>query len=254
MYFQIAGSNVRIGGTMHCVPKGKPLAHWVHDAINWARVIYLEHDKYESDRGLFAPPGSPPLAQRLPLSWPRIKHKYPFDRFRLDYLSKRRPFALTADVLDLIPLDEGVEQLAMARSRAIPPSGPRLEFLETATQVNTLLDGVADAVWDEAVCWSLEHPGSSKQLLELSYQAWIDGDFEEIDQMSSLHSRNRCPPIKNALISARNCRWLPIIRELAHSATEPTLVLVGVAHIGGSEGLLSKLAAGGLKLHALVDQ
>ena len=60
MYFQIAGSNVRIGGTMHCVPKGKPLAHWVHDAINWARVIYLEHDKYESDRGLFAPPGSPP--------------------------------------------------------------------------------------------------------------------------------------------------------------------------------------------------
>ncbi len=75
MYFQIAGSNVRIGGTMHCVPKGKPLAHWVHDAINWARVIYLEHDKYESDRGLFAPPGSPPLAQRLPLSWPRIKHQ-----------------------------------------------------------------------------------------------------------------------------------------------------------------------------------
>ena len=157
-------------------------------------------------------------------------------------------------MLDLIPLDEGVEQLAMARSRAIPPSGPRLEFLETATQVNTLLDGVADAVWDEAVCWSLEHPGSSKQLLELSYQAWIDGDFEEIDQISSLHSRNRFPPIKNALISARNCRWLPIIRELAHSATEPTLVLVGVAHIGGSEGLLSKLAAGGLKLHALVDQ
>ena len=130
----------------------------------------------------------------------------------------------------------------------------RLEFLETATQVNTLLDGVADAVWDEAVCWSLEHPGSSKQLLELSYQAWIDGDFEEIDQISSLHSRNRFPPIKNTLISARNCRWLPIIRELAHSATEPTLVLVGVAHIGGSEGLLSKLAAGGLKLHALVDQ
>ena len=132
------------------------MAHWVHDAISWARVIYLEHDKYESDRGLNAPPGSLPLAQRLPLSWPRIKWKYPFDRFHLDYLSKRRPFALTADVLDLIPLDEGVEQRAMARSRAIQPSGPRLEFLETATQVNTLLDGVADAVWDEAVCWSLE--------------------------------------------------------------------------------------------------
>jgi hypothetical protein len=254
MYFQIAGSNVRIGGTMHWVPKGQPLAHWVHDAITWARVTYLEHDKYESDRGLFAPPGSPPLAQRLPLSWPLIKRKYPFNHSRLDQISKRSPFALTSDVLDLIPLDEGVEQLAMARSRAIQPSGPRLEFLETAAQVNTLLDGVADAVWDEAVCWALEHPGSSKQLLELSYQAWLDGDFEEIDRIASAHSRNRFPPIRDALISARNCLWLPIIRELAYSANEPTLVLLGAAHIGGSEGLLSKLAAGGLKVHALAHR
>jgi hypothetical protein len=62
---------------MHWVPKGRPLAHWVHDAISWARLIYLEYDERESERGRYAPPGSQPLAQRLPRSWPRIERKYP---------------------------------------------------------------------------------------------------------------------------------------------------------------------------------
>jgi hypothetical protein len=48
MYFDIKGSSVRLGGTMHCVPRGRPLARWVYDAISWARLIYLEHDKEES--------------------------------------------------------------------------------------------------------------------------------------------------------------------------------------------------------------
>src|SRR5438045_8616221 len=80
MYFDIKGSSVRLGGTMHCVPRGRPLAHWVYDAISRARLIYLEHDKEESDQSRFAPPGSQPIARRLPNSWPRIQRKYPFDR------------------------------------------------------------------------------------------------------------------------------------------------------------------------------
>ena len=34
MYFELEGSSVRLGGTMHCVPMGRPLARWVHDAIS----------------------------------------------------------------------------------------------------------------------------------------------------------------------------------------------------------------------------
>jgi len=82
MYSEIEGSNVRVGGTMHKKPKRCPLAHWVDDAISWARVIYLEHDKQESDRGRYAPPGSDPSAVRLPQSWPRVERKYAFDRIR----------------------------------------------------------------------------------------------------------------------------------------------------------------------------
>ena len=103
MYFEIEGSSVRLAGTMHRVPKGRPLAQWVNDAISWARVIYLEHDKQDSDRGRIAPPGSQPIAKSLPNSWPRIERKYLFDRFRLEHLSRLRPFSVASDVVD--PVD-----------------------------------------------------------------------------------------------------------------------------------------------------
>jgi uncharacterized protein YbaP (TraB family) len=84
--------------------------------------------------------------------------------------------------------------------------------------------------------------------LETSYRAWFSGDFEAVDRISTLHTRNRFAPIKHAVITERNHLWLPTIRELAQSAREPTLVLVGAAHLGGSDGLLPLLAAGGLRL------
>lgn len=247
MYFEIEGSSVRLAGTMHCVPKGLPLAHWVHDAIGWARLIYLEHDKEESDRGLRAPPGSQPIARRLPKSWPRIERKYVFDRFRVAQLSMLRPFALTTEVLDPVSTDQGVELLAIARSKERQPPESRIKYLETATESYALQDAVRDDVWDDAVGWALDNPASSKSVLETSYRAWIAGDFEEVDRINSLHTRNRFTPIKHANITARNYLWLPTVRDLVQSSNEATLVLVGAAHLGGADGLLLRLARDGVR-------
>jgi hypothetical protein len=246
MYFEIEGSSVRLGGTMHWVPKGHPLAHWVHAAISWARLIYLEHDEQESVRGGYAPLGSQPLAQRLPRSWPRIEREYPPEL--LSAIATRRPGAVVSQVLDLAPIDPGVERLAIARSRETHPPGPRIKYLETAAQSYALADGVNDAIWDDAVNWALDNPASFKIVLETSYRAWVAGDFEEVDRISTLFWLNRFAPIKHAVITARNYLWLPTVLELVQSAKEPTLVLVGAAHLGGSDGLLRQLAAGGLRL------
>jgi hypothetical protein len=248
MYFVIEGSAIRLGGTMHRVPLGCPLADWAHDAISWARVIYLEHDKQESDRGQYAPPDSRSLAHRLPRSWPRIESKYRFDLVRLEHLARLRPFAVTSDVLDQVPTDEGVEPLVIARLKEPQPSGPLIKYLGTAAQTYALYDSVSDAVWDDAASWALDNPDSFKRVLETSYHAWFTGDFEEVDRISTLHTRNRFAPIKHAVITSRNHLWLPIIREIAQSARKPTLILVGAAHLGGADGLLQLLSAGELTL------
>jgi len=251
MYFEIEGSSVRLAGTMHVVPKGRSLAHWVPDAIGWARLIYLEHDKQESDQGRYAPVGSPPVARRLPHSWPRIDLKFP--RQRVVHLAMLRPLAIASDVLDLVPTDPGVERLAIARSKETQPPGPRIKYLETVAQSYTFEEGVTDDVSDAAVSWALDNPASFESVLATSYRAWFAGDFEEIDRISTLHTRNRFAPIRHAVITARNYLWLPTIRELVRSgANEPTLVLVGAAHLGGSDGLLQLLGADGLRLKQLL--
>ena len=68
-----------------------------------------------------------------------------------------------------------------------------------------------------------------------------------MDRISTLRSRNRFEPIKHAVVTERNNLWLPRIRDLVQSASEPTLVLVGAAHLGGADGLVSQLAACGLR-------
>lgn len=244
MYFEIEKSNVRLGGTMHVVPQGHPLAAWVHHAVGWARVVYLEHDKQESDRGLFRHPMSLPLPQRLPRSWPRIRREYPE---RVADLAMLRPLAVAREVMDPVPFNPGVERLALARSQETEPPGPRIKYLETAAESYAPTDRVSDTVWDDAVSWSIDNRGSFGEVLELAHAAWFAGDFEEVDRISTLRTVNRFPAIKDASITSRNCLWLPRIRAIVQSANEPTLILVGAAHLGGADGLLLQLAALGLR-------
>jgi uncharacterized protein YbaP (TraB family) len=252
MYFEIEGSSARLAGAMHAVPKGRPLAHWVHGAIGWARLIYLEHDKEESDQSVYAAADSQPLAQRLPHSWPRIERKYQHDPLRVADLARRRPAVVALCVLDQAPFDEGVERLAIARSKETHPPRPRIKYLETTTQSCALTDGVSDAVWDFVVGYALDDPSLFKRVFETSYHAWIAGDFEGVERISSTQWLNRFAPVKEAVMTARNRLWLPTIRELVQSATDPTLVLVGAAHLGGPDGLLPMLGVEGLRLKQLL--
>lgn len=249
MYLQIEGSSVRLGGTMHRVPTGRPLATWVDDAISWARVIYLEHDKQESDWGMFAPVWSKPIGQRLPRSWPRIKGQYPPEV--VSHLARLRPGAIALAMLNKPPSDLGVEYRALKRAQETEPPGPRIKYLETAAQIFAFADNVDDDVWDEAVTWALENPNATERGVEDIYAAWISGHVEPALRAGTLHGLTRFAPIKHAELTSRNFLWLPTIRELVRSAREPTLVLVGAAHLGGLDGLVSQLAAGGLRLTGL---
>jgi uncharacterized protein YbaP (TraB family) len=111
---------------------------------------------------------------------------------------------------------------------------------------------VSDAAWDIVVGYALDDPALFKRVFETSYRSWIAGDFEEVERISSTQWLNRFAPVKDAIMTARNRLWLPTIRELVQSAAEPTLVLVGAAHLGGSDGLLQLLRADGLRLKQLL--
>jgi len=153
-----------------------------------------------------------------------------------------------------VPSDEGVELLAIARSKDTAVPRPRIMYLETAEGSYASEHGVSDEVWDAAVSWVLDNPAEVKSAVEASYSAWVTGDFEELDRINSLHTPNTFEPIKRAVVTERNNLWLPRIRDLVQSASEPTLVLVGAAHLGGPDGLVAQLAAYGLSLTVAAGQ
>jgi uncharacterized protein len=109
---------------------------------------------------------------------------------------------------------------------------------------------VDDDVWDEAVTWALDNPNATERGVEI-YAAWISGDVEAALRAGTLHGVTRFATIKDAELTSRNYLWLPTIHEHVRSAREPTLILVGAAHLGGPNGLVSQLAAGGLRLTRL---
>jgi hypothetical protein len=140
--------------------------------------------------------------------------------------------------------DPGVERLAKARAR---DDGRRIGYLETCAEVAEVAATVPDAVWDDAIVWVLDHPGIGKEVTDALYAVWIAGD---IDAVLSVTCRGlmRYDAIREAMVAARNSRWLPKVRALVASANEPTLILVGAAHLGGPEGLVAQLRAYGLTL------
>jgi uncharacterized protein YbaP (TraB family) len=103
-------------------------------------------------------------------------------------------------------------------------------------------------VWDEAVTWALDNPNATERGVEDIYSTWISGDAEATLRAGTMHGLTRFAPIRHAELTSRNFLWLPTIGELVRSAREPMLVLVGAAHLGGPDGLLSQLADGGLRL------
>jgi hypothetical protein len=197
MYFEIEGSRVHLAGTMHRVPKAHRLAPWVPSAIDAARLVYIEHEEAASQQHPLISPWAPRLAQRLPRSWKRIESQLP--RATILQLNVLRPRALVSCLVEPVDLDPGVEHLALAISAETHPPRSQIKHLETIAQADALEDKVSDEVWDEAVSWILDNPASSTTLLESSYDAWMAGDVEAIDRISSNDSINRFPAIKEAV-------------------------------------------------------
>jgi len=80
--------------------------------------------------------------------------------------------------------------------------------------------------------------------------AWRAGDVDRIDELMLEDMRTDHPDIYETLLVARNNAWLPRIEALL-ATPEVELVLVGVGHMPGPEGLLAGLRARGCTIEQI---
>ncbi len=251
MYFQIEGSNVRIGGSMHEVPLGQTLPDWVSDAIGWARHIVLEADPNVPPARaaqLARLPENQVVDGRLPNSWPRVVAEHPE---WLPGLQALKPEVIALHVFfDGVARDPGVERLAKARAAE---GGKTISYLENAETFLELATRVPDAVWDHAIGWVLDNRGIGNQVIQSLYTAWISGDPDTALAAADEGLLGRFPETRRVVLAERNHLWMPLITDHIATAEQSTLVLVGAAHLSGDEGLMALLTAQGLELRPLLD-
>jgi uncharacterized protein YbaP (TraB family) len=132
----------------------------------------------------------------------------------------------------------GVEKTLAA---AAPPKAARKAFETPAEQI-ALFDSAPlreqIASLDETLDDMVARPNQYQDLLD----AWMAGDVARLDKESLEPLREASPALFKRLVVDRNARWMtPLRARMAGSGR--TVVVVGVGHLVGSEGLPARFRA-----------
>jgi uncharacterized protein YbaP (TraB family) len=134
--------------------------------------------------------------------------------------------------------DSGVEK---AVSAAVPPTAQRRAFETPAEQI-ALFDGapLPDQVasLEETLQEMEDKPGSYNELVA----DWMAGDLAALEREALGPLRAAAPGLYARLVTERNERWIATLRERLKGSGR-TVVVVGVGHLAGPDGLPARLRA-----------
>jgi uncharacterized protein YbaP (TraB family) len=122
-------------------------------------------------------------------------------------------------------------------------NGIRVQGLETLDFQLSRFDGMSHEVQDRMLAETLKELATTSETFTQMADAWKNGDTEGVEQqvLSDLKSE---PQMYDRLLLQRNRTWLPKIEAL-FSRPRPAFVVVGAAHLIGTDGLLQMLRTKG---------
>lgn len=248
MHYEIAGTQVRLIGTLHRWPtdgSDDDLPEWVWNAYEWCETLCFEQDT--STILPYARFGAgESLENRVPSDvWQDLQAAYPAGA----NLAPVKQWAVLAEIPTLgIPFTPGVEPQLTSRART---DGKPLEYLETAAEFAELATRPSDELYAKLIRHALNNRETLRHAVYQMRAAWLTRDVNEITQLSP-KTLFGIPEVAALLLTERNHLWLP--RILAHSgAATRRLVGVGAAHLPGENGLLALLRSAGQELRPIHD-
>ena len=128
-------------------------------------------------------------------------------------------------------------------------SGKQVQGLETLAFQLSRFDEMSTEMQDRLLSETLKELATTKTSFRRMADAWKGGDIPTIEELV-LKDLKAEPQMYNRLLIERNRNWLPKIEAL-FSRQKPAFVVVGAAHLVGSDGLLQMLKAKGYKVEQL---
>jgi uncharacterized protein YbaP (TraB family) len=250
------GGTLFLGGSMHALrPTDYPLPSAYNRAFDASSRLVFEDDPKTASRqfrelvkaGEYR--GKDNLKNHVnPRTYEYLKRFFALYGIAERDFVRFRPWLI--DILITSPPPEyyrlGVEEflLERAQANAKPVSG-----LESLKEHNAVFVAMSDRDSEALLLISFINAAHSDvggvNLAEL----WRRGEVDTLARLTR-EAYHDFPSFGDRLLSARNRNWLPKIENFLRSG-QTYFVVVGAAHLGGSEGLLSMLRARGYRTEQL---
>jgi uncharacterized protein YbaP (TraB family) len=249
-------TTIYLFGTIHVL---KPGMTWFDDAVKTAfdRSDEVKLELVMPDpaamQGLVqstgvAPPGTPPLTERLPVAKRAAFAKAVVDAgLPADALDRYKPW-LAATQLSIAPLSKlgydatnGPEQVITAAAKA---AGKPLTGLETAEQQLGYFSNLSDGAQISFLTSTMDELPKAADTMARMVDDWAAGRPDRLarDMNESLKDS---PEVAKVLLVDRNKRWAEWIRQrLAKPGT--VFVAVGAGHLAGADSVQAQLAKAGV--------
>jgi uncharacterized protein len=249
------GGTLFLGGSMHVLrPTDYPLPAAYNRAFDASSRLVLEEDPKSALREFRALlkageyRGKDNLKNHVdPRTYEYLRRFFALRQIPEQQFIRYRPWLI--DILITSPPPEyyglGIESFLL--KRAVANSKP-VFGLESLREHNQVFVGLNDRESEALLLITFINAVQTSSGLNL-VDLWRRGDADMLARLTYDAYRD-LPSFGERLLSARNRNWLPKIEKYLGSG-QTYFVIVGAAHMGGPDGLLSLLRARGYRIEQL---
>ena len=253
-----AGGTLYVGGSIHALRSTDyPLPGAYNRAFDASTRLALEVEPraLEASSAALLRAGKYPASDSLknhvdPRTYDYLRRVFGLMEIPESKFSHYRPWLLVL-MLDSPGMqgfshDLGVDEFLTNRARA---NGKPIVGLESASEHNAVFSGLTDRQSEALLLVQFIPAGNNAAGSDRLMNAWRRGDVDTL--ASSTHAAySDFPAFGDRILGMRNRRWAPKLEGYLKSG-QTYFVVVGAAHLGGSDGLLALMRARNCKVEQL---
>jgi len=255
-------SKLYVAGTIHLLRASDyPLPAALQQAYRQSRILTFETDIDNSQDPAFArqmaaamllPPNTQlqdVISSETLSSLQQYLHSNQLELSRFERF-KPTMIALTLVLSELYKIGAGNDGVDLHFFNQAKKDGKTITALETAQQQLEFLSKMGEGQEDIIIQQTLADIRNLQTQFDDMISSWRSGDVKKLETLFVEPMRQQFNPVYQQMLVQRNDNWMPqIIRMLSTAETE--MILVGTAHLLGTDGLLFRLRQAGYKITPL---
>lgn len=253
-----ADTTIYLFGTIHALP---PETRWqtaaLDDALGQSEELVLEavlgDDPMALAKVMMAKgvrPGLPPLSARVPADkQSALTAAVAGSGVPLATLDRFETWAAALTLISLQVRNLGIDPASGVEhglTAAAAKASRKVAGLETMDQQMGFFDQLSEEAQRALLVSALDDPAEAKAEFNAMLSAWRVGDVDGIAKTFDAET-NMSAELKDVLMTRRNAAWAAWLKARLDRPGTVT-VAVGAGHLAGSDSVLSRLGADGLKV------